>query len=168
MGTLARTNPVGVNVFNMITPGTFGAANAIHVSPPKTVRVPYSTTGGTADAEYMSWVNPEPTTIIVTDVISIFTTTGTGTFFMAVSDDGTGSGVDIFNIGTMSNLNYGNAAKRAHGTGTAGIGTVAQAQDTWVLGPGATGTNNSIVGQVAETASTAVGFALITYIALNS
>ncbi len=168
MGTLARTNPVGVNVFNMIAPGTFGVSGAIHVSSPKTVRVPYSTAGGTANAGYIAWINPEPTTILVTDVISVYTTGGTGTIDMGVSDDGTGSNDDIFNAGTMSNVLYGNAAKRDHGTGTAGIGTLQQSQDTWVLGPGATGTNNSIVGKTAETATTAVGYALITYIAQNS
>lgn len=163
-GSLRPTDPTPVNVAKMMPPsGTFGAPGAIILSPPITIKVPYSTTGGTADAEFMSFINPENSTIMVTRVVSYMTTTGTGTIDMGVSDDGTGSNDDIFNAGIMNNLNYGNAAKRDHGTGTAGIGTAQQAQDEWVLGPGGSGTNNSIVGKTAETASTAVGAALITY-----
>ncbi len=170
MGTLRQSNPTPVNVTNMISPGTGGAATA-QITNVKAVTIPVpmnTATAGTGNAAWLSWVNPEPTTVIVTEVVTYYSATGTGgTYDLGVSDDGTGSSDDIINGGTHNQLSvYGYRAYRGR-TGTQGA-AVTGVLDTWVLGPGSTGTNNSIVGKQTEVTSTAAGVVVITYIALQS
>ena len=159
-GTLAKTNPTPVNVHNMLAAGTLGTASASQVQTVK-LRVPLSTGGSTANAGLISWINPEAGTILVEEVVLYFSTTGTGTVDVGVSDDGTGSNGDVINGGTMSASVYAVRAYRGR-TGTEGAGTLGM-QDVLVLGPGGTGTDNSIVAKTAETASTARGALYITY-----
>ena len=142
--------------------GTAGNS-AASVSGIVTVRVPLGTAGGTGDAGLVSWVNPESGTIWA-DVVGVhWSATGTGTIDVGVSSDGTGSGDGIINGGTMNNV--GGLTVKVNTAGTAGTVGVAQG---WLLGPGGTGTNNSIVGKTAETASTARGFAIVRYSVVGS
>lgn len=161
MGTLAKANPSGENVKNMLAAGTIGASNALQV-PFITVEMPFSTTGGTANADLLSWINPESGTIILTYFSYYFTTTGTGTIDAGVSSDGTGSNNNIIQAGTMSRLTTVTVSRRGR-TGTEGAGSGGMAEG-FVLGPGGTGTNNSIVAKTAETATTAVGRVFFQYI----
>ena len=126
------------------------------------VPVPQSITDATANASFLSWVNPEAGTILVTDVIAYFSTTGTGTFDMGITSDGTGSANDVIDGGTLGILNYAVRAVRGR-TGTQGAGTLGML-DVLRLGPGGTGTNNSIVAKTDEYTCTAKGRVYITYL----
>lgn len=158
---LKRTDPTPQTVHFSQPAGTAGSANAV-VVPIMTVKVPLSTAGGTGNAGFLAWINPERYTIGVMDVAVHFYTTGTGTFDMGVQSDGTGSANDIFQAGTM-NTSINLALRSVRGrTGTEGAGSGGKAEILF-LGPGGTGTNNSIVSKTAETASTAKGDVFITY-----
>jgi hypothetical protein len=161
MRELKADNPTPVNVQGMIPEGTAGASIA-KIAAVTTVQLALSTTGGTADAGYASWVNPESGTILVTDVGVRFTTTGTGTFDVGTSDDGTGANDGVMNGATM-NSPVGAGVLSAVKLNLAGsAGTIGVLQG-WLLGPGGTGVNNSIVAKTTETATTAVGAMFITY-----
>lgn len=163
-GTITRQMPTVESVGNMVPKGTGGATGA-KVHPVITVSVPIPqnivTSDGTGNGGFVSWVNPESGTILVTNVTPYFSTTGTGTFDLGISSDGTGSAADILDGATMDLLNYAVRAYRGR-TGTQGAATLGMA-DIWRLGPGGTGTNNSIVGRTTEVASTALGRIYITY-----
>jgi hypothetical protein len=169
---LKRNNPTPETVQHMIPGtigGTFGASNAEAMAVHH-VRVPLSDTGGTANAGFVSWVNPERFTIGILDMCIHFHTTGTGTFDMGVSSDGTGSNDTIFNGGTMNTpVGEGLVSVRG-GTGTAGVGltgTLVGVADRLFLGPGGTGTNNSLVAKTSETATTAKGDLHVSYYVTN-
>ena len=155
MEEIKRTDPTPVAVSKMIPAGTAGQATAKIVAN-VTVFVPFSTAGGTGNAGMVSWINPEPGTIIVGPVKTYFSVAGTGTFDIGVSDDGTGSNDEIFDGATMAGITH---VSVSHHVAAATLG----ATNGWILGPGGTGTNNSIVGVVDETASTARGGLFITY-----
>ena len=158
---LTRGMPTPEAVRNMMPAGTAGKSTA-RVTPLMVVQIPLSTTGGTANADLLSWINPEPTTIHISEIRVHFTTTGTGTFDIGVSADGTGSNDEMINGGTMNSA-IGTAMLGGVKVNTAGTaGTIGVLQG-WNLGPGGTGTNNSVVGKTSETATTAVGAAYITY-----
>lgn len=171
-GTMQPGNPTPLNVRQMLAAGTGGATGARR-HPLVTVSLPVpqvnsGASSGTANAQFLSWINPEPGTILVTDAIVYFTTTGTGTFVMGVSDDGTGSASNMVVLGSMNQginfarrVAYGTAAFQTTAAGTGGFNTV------FVLGPGGTGTNNSIVAKVDEVTSTAVGRMVITYVPMT-
>lgn len=163
-GTIAKGNPTPENVARIVTAGTGGATNAVQV-PVVTIRVPIPqttvTSDGTGNGGFLSWINPEVGTILVTDVVVYWSTTGTGTYDLGLSSDGTGTAADIVDGGTMSGLNFAVRAYRDR-TGTQGAGTLGMA-DIFRLGPGGSGTNNSIVGRTTEVTSTAKGHAFITY-----
>lgn len=165
MATLLPGNPTPVNVRHMLSAGTGGATNARR-HPIITVSVPIPqttvTSDGTGNGGFVSWINPEAGTILVTDVITYFSTTGTGTYDLGISSDGTGTAADIVDGGTMNVLNFGIRAVVGR-TGTQGAGTLGMA-DVMRLGPGGTGTNNSIVGRTTEVTSTAVGRLFVTYV----
>ncbi len=170
MATLDRANPTPVNVHNMLPEGTVGGTNATAVQHMTViVSVPQSTANdGTANAGWISWVNPEPTTIIVTDVHVYVSATATGgTIDVGVSDDGTGSDDTIIKGGTLDSLVRTKRHYAADST-TAGTAGTAGYNHGWILGPGGTGTNNSIVGKNTEVTSTAAGFVVITYLPLTS
>lgn len=164
-GSFKRGDPTGEIVQKLVAAGTGGATNALNVGV-ITVSVPTPqttvTSDGTGNAGFLSWINPEAGTILVSDVIVYFSTTGTGTYDLGVQSDGTGSAADIIGAGTMNLLNYSIRGYRGR-TGTQGAGTAGMA-DVWRLGPGGTGTNNSIVGKTNEVTSTAKGRVFITYI----
>jgi hypothetical protein len=159
MDTWKITDPNQIIGRAMTPKGTAGNSGA-SVSNNVTVRVAIATAGSTANAGLLSWVNPESGTIAVRLAGYHWSTTGTGTIDMGVSSDGTGASDNIINGGTMNNVG---ALTVGHRTSVAGsAGTIGVAQH-YLLGPGGTGTNNSIVMKTAETASTARGFAVIEY-----
>lgn len=164
-GTFTRTDPTPVVVHQTVGAGTLGTASAKqHGQVTVSMTIPAVTAGtaSTADVGFVKWVNPEAGTILVTDVIVYFSTTGTGTYDIGISSDGTGSNNNVIDGGTMSALNFAVRAYRGR-TGTEGAGTLGM-QDVLRLGPGGSGTNNSIVGKTAELTSTAKGMVFITYI----
>lgn len=123
------------------------------------VRIPLvaaSTANGTTN-----WVNPETGTVLATAFV-VFTTAGTGTFDLGRGTDGTGNANNMIDGGTMT--------VGAHFPGTV-LGTV-DASSTigvenriyFLVGPGGTGTNNSINLTHSDTPTGAgVGALLVTY-----
>ena len=105
MRQIKPEDPTPVTVSNTIPAGTAGnsAAKAATVS---VVSIAIGTDGGTGDAGMVSWINPESSTILVTNAFLRWTTTGTGTFDLGVSDDGTGSSDNL--------INGGEAQRRRH------------------------------------------------------
>ena len=159
MGTaLKRDHPTPVNVINMLPRGTAGASTA-RVVPEMTVAVPWGTSGTTANAGLISWINPEAGTCILTRAIAYFSTTGTGTVDAGVSDDGTGAAADIFDGATMDNVTQALVSDVAS---EATLGAL----NAWVVGPGGTGTDNSVVAKTDSTATNLAGDLLLTYIVL--
>lgn len=165
-GTFGRGDPTPLIVRQMIAGGTGGATNTRrHGMVAVSIPIPQGTTSGdgTGNAVFLSWINPEVGTIAVMDVATYWDTTGTGTFDLGRSSDGTGSSDIILDGATMNAVRV---ARRGR-TGTEGGGTLGVAE-WFLLGPGGTGTNNSLVGKTSEVTSTALGRAVITYIALDT
>ena len=164
-GTITRSMPSSEAVGRMIAAGTAGATGA-KLTMVTSVNVPIPqnivTSDGTGNGGFLSWINPENGTILLIDAIVYFSTTGTGTYDLGVSSDGTGTAADIVDGGTMGLLNYAIRAYRDR-TGTQGAATLGMA-DVWRLGPGGSGTNNSIVGRTTEVTSTALGRCFISYV----
>ena len=120
------------------------------------ILIPFNTTS-TASAN-MAWINPEPGTVLARATF-VWRTGGTGTINAAVGNDGTGSGNAIIAGGTM----VAGVLSRVT-TGSALAGTAGEAGGWFLVGPGGTGTNNSINAQVGDTVtSTATGGMIITY-----
>lgn len=166
---LRRADPTVETVKNLLPAGTAGNSIA-EVMPVHVVRIPLSETGGTANAGYVSWINPERFTIGVLSVAVHYYTTGTGTFVMGIGDDGTGSSSNLFLTGTMNTGVAKAIVYRAGRGGTEGAGsagTTVGAAELIFLGPGGTGTNNSIIAKTSETATTAKGDLFITYFVNN-
>lgn len=115
-----------------------------------------------ASSTSTGWVNPESGTIAA-KVFIAFTVAGTGTVDVGVVNDGTAPGNSIIDGGTMSAGIRSGISRGAAGTGTS-QGTLGDT-DGWVLvGPGGTGTNNSVAVNHNEAAtSTAEGAVLISY-----
>lgn len=92
----------------------------------------------------------------------VFTTAGTGTFDLGRGTDGTGLGSGWIDGGTLT------VGVHSYGTvlGTAAASaTIGGVDGEWLLiGPGGTGTNNSVVMLHSDTiTSTAAGFMVVTY-----
>ena len=146
-GTITRDMPSGEIVKHaLVAAGTGGTATVIRHGAPVTVSFSVSLTS-TATA-VISWINPESDTILAQFAYRV-RTAGTGTVNVGVSSDGTGSANGMIAGGTLT---------AGYHIGTAGTGTVT----IWparLLGPGGTGTNNSIVGLLDDTpTSTMAGF----------
>ena len=112
------------------------------------------------------WVNPESGTVAA-KIIVAFTVGGTGTLDIGVGNDGTGVANGLIDGGTMTaGCHY------VHETlcTVAASSTVGGVDKTFFLvGPGGTGTNNSIVLNHNEAAtSTAVGAVLIQYFLIGA
>ena len=153
--SINRADPTPVSVLNMIQgSGATGTYFGWHA-----VRIPYNATSTANGAT--NWVNPENGTVMARARL-VLTTAGTGTFDMGRSDDGTGNSNGMIDGGTLT--------AGAHFPGTV-LGTAAASatkggldNDTWLVGPGSTGTNNSInVTHSDTTTSTAVGALIIEY-----
>ena len=115
------------------------------------VRVPWNNTS-TATAN-PNWINPESGTVIAKAwfVIGVGTgSAGTGTFDMGRSSDGTGTSAVMISVGTLDVIGVRHqisTGSAAHTSGTSGDIN----QGWWLIGPGGTGTNNSIVCRVVDT-----------------
>lgn len=107
----------------------------------------------TANAN-LSFVNPENGTIAA--IVRYFVTgsAGTGLVWIGRSDDGTGSASGIIASGTLT---AGIHIRPDPASATAG----AVATDAVLLGPGGTGTNNSIVGQLDDTTTSTMGTLIV-------
>ena len=112
------------------------------------VRVPW--TSGNTNTGNPNWINPESGTVIAKAFFCIIGSAGTGTFDMGISSNGTGTSAVMISAGTMDvigvteRINTGSAAATS---GTAGFSN----QGWRLIGPGGTGTNNSIVCRVVDT-----------------
>lgn len=121
------------------------------------ILIPFNATS-TASAN-MAWINPEPGTVMA-HAYFVWRTGGTGTINVGRTNDGTGSGNDIIAGGTMVAGVLGRFT-----TGSALAGTAGEAGGWFLVGPGGTGTNNSICAQVGDTTtSTAAGGMVVTYV----
>lgn len=152
---LSRADPTPVIAHNLLQ-GSGGTGTYYAVL---SVRIPFNATS-TANAA-VNWINPESGTVAAKATV-VFTTAGTGTFDMGRSSDGTGSNDNLVDGGTLAaGVHY---VQEILGT-VAASATVGGVDKLWMLiGPGGTGTNNSIVLKHSDTtASTAVGAMCVTY-----
>ena len=151
-GTITRDMPTGEIVRNALTStGTAGTAGAVRRGSPIVVSFNPSMTN-TATAG-IAWINPEASTIIVTDFsYRVNGSAGTGTLNIGVSSDGTGSGNNVLAAGTLT---------AGWHSGLAGTGTYSAGTGRFLLGPGGTGTNNSIVGIFGDTPTSTAGTLMI-------
>ena len=139
--------------------GYTGTALAIQM-----VRLPFNltstaTASGTAG---LAWINPETGTVRAKPFL-LFRTAGTGTCILGVSSDGTGSNNNILLAATLAQGVLSRAT-----TGTPAAGTAGEAGGWFLIGPGGTGTNNSIVMQHSDTVtSTMAGELQIEYVLGN-
>ena len=156
MRELLRTSPAEEVVKHILPLGTAGNAAGTVVGIPVAVRVAFSLTS-TATAN-MVWINPEASTVLAyVNYIVTGTTDGTGVIYIGRSTNGTGSASNWANGSTLTAGLHEDAP---------GDGVIAQ----WLaVGPGATGTNNSIVGQLSDgVASTMDGcVAIIRYLRIG-
>lgn len=158
MRSLARGDPTPVSVFNLLQGS--GATGTYHGFV--TVHVPLATTS-TANAA-TRWINPETGTVLA-KVRAYFTTAGTGTFDLGRGSDGTGNASDIIDGGTMT-VGVHHQIGDLGVTGTTGSASTLGAvnQGMILVGPGGTGTNNSVnMTHSDTTTSTAVGGILVEY-----
>ena len=153
-GTLRRADPSGELVRNMTPRGTGGNANA-RLYTPVTVVIPVA---ASATGAALAWINPEAGTVLVTGFGYWYDTAGTGTVDIGVASDGTAAGSSFIDGGTMvATLKYRPDAASST-VGSSGAGAYA------LVGPGGTGTNNSITFTHNEAATgTAVGGYVFTY-----
>ena len=155
METYNRADPTPVIVRKM----SYGSGGTGTYRTMQVVRVPIvltSTANGTTN-----WVNPEAGTVVARAYV-VITTAGTGTFDMGRGSDGTGNSADMIDGGTLT--------VGAHYPGTV-LGT-ADASSTiggvnrimFLVGPGGTGTNNSVNLTHSDTpTSTMVGALIVEY-----
>jgi len=154
-GPVNRTMPTPEAVRNML-PGSgytgtaFGGWTHIRIGLNLT---------STANAA-TNWINPEAGTVIANAFVC-FTVAGTGTFDLGRGSDGTGAGSGMIDGGSMNvGVHYPGTMLGSPNT-SATIGAVDNVY--WLIGPGGTGTNNSINLVHNEIASTAVGFIVVSY-----
>ena len=146
-GTITRDMPTGEIVRNALTAaGTGGTAGITRRGTPLTVSFnPSMTSTATAG---IAWVNPESNTIVVSQFgYRVNGSAGTGTLNIGISSDGTGSGNNVLAAGTLT---------AGWHSGVAGTGTYSGISQ-FLLGPGGTGTNNSIVGIFGDTPTSTAG-----------
>lgn len=102
----------------------------------------------------VAWINPLGGTVAATVSYYITGSAGTGSLWVGVSSDGTGSASGIFASGTLT---AGVHIRPDPASATAG----AIATQTVLVGPGGTGTNNSIVAQLDDTATSTMGTLIV-------
>lgn len=107
----------------------------------------------TANAN-IAWINPEGGTVAATVSYYIMGSAGTGSLWIGASDDGTGSASGIFASGTLT---AGVHIRPDPASASAGV----IATQTVLLGPGGTGTNNSIVAQLDDTTTSTMGTLIV-------
>lgn len=159
MKSIGRGDPTPETVRNLIQgsggTGTYHGFMTVHVPLAAT-----STANGATN-----WINPETGTVLARAFV-YFTTAGTGTFDLGRGSDGTGNAADMIDGGTLT--------VGAHYAGTV-LGTV-DASSTlggvnrifFLLGPGGTGTNNSInMTHSDTTTSTAIGGLIVEFLPIG-
>jgi hypothetical protein len=150
-GTISRTMPTPEIVRNLI-PGSGGTGTMSGGF--MGVRVSFGS------ASTFAWINPESGTVMAQAFV-VFTVAGTGTFDMGRSSDGTGPGSGMIDGATMT-VGVHSQAQSVGGTASSTLGNADAPY--WLVGPGGTGTNNSIVVIHNEaTTSTSVGFLKVIY-----
>lgn len=107
----------------------------------------------TANAN-IAWINPEGGTVAATVSYYVTGVAGTGSIWIGLSDDGTGSASGIFASGTLT---AGVHIRPDAASAAAG----AIATQTVLVGPGGTGTNNSIVAQLDDTTTSTMGTLIV-------
>ena len=153
MRALNRTDPTPVTVHNL-TQGSGATGTYFNVL---SVHIPHPASAGTR----LAWINPETGTVLAT-VFYYFNTAGSGTVDVGVASDGTAAGSSFIDGGTMTvQVHYPGTVM-----GTAAASATAGGEDLMyqLVGPGGTGTNNSITMTINEAAtSTAVGGLIVQY-----
>jgi hypothetical protein len=148
------TDPTYEIVKNMVPSSGSGNYRSVMV-----VQIPINTTSQAAAAT--NWVNPEAGTVCARPFL-LMQTTGTGTVDIGRGSDGTGTETDLIDGGTLTvGAHYAQEI-----LGTVAASAVKGGVDRlWVLlGPGGTGTNNSINMTHTDTVtSTMVGSLCIEY-----
>ena len=129
----------------LLAAGTGGTATVIRHGAGVMVSWGVSLTS-TATA-VISWINPESDTIRAQFNYRV-RVAGTGTVNIGIGNDGTGSGNNIYAAGTLT---------AGWHSGLAGTGSFQGAISQFLLGPGGTGTNNSIVGLLDDTPTSTMG-----------
>lgn len=155
-GSVSRAMPSGEILLQSLHGS--GATGTL-LPGPLTVRIPLATTS-TANAA-TNWVNPETGTVLARAFV-VFTTAGTGTFDLGRGSDGTGNANNMIDGGTMTvGVHYpGTVMGTVDASST--VGMVDRVY--FLIGPGGTGTNNSInMTHSDTTTSTAVGFLAVEY-----
>jgi len=147
MKAIARTDPTPVIVHNSIQGS--GATGTYYNLVTAVVQMAASA------GSLFAWINPETGTVLA-KVMYYFTTAGTGTVDVGKTDDGTATVADVIDGGTM-------AVGIVYRPGT--NATLGQVDEGWILvGPGGTGTNNSVTLTSNEAAtSTGVGGLVVQY-----
>lgn len=154
MQAINRANPSPVIVQNMVQNG--GATGTYYNAMVAVVQLAAS--GGSL----VAWINPETGTVLA-KARCIFSVAGTGTIDLGLASDGTTGANTIINGGTM--VIGGIQPRSWHGTvlTTSTLG-VPMGTDMVLVGPGGSGTNNSIVMTHNEAAtSTAVCTLVVEY-----
>ena len=155
MRELVKGSPAEEIITHMLPAGTSGNASGTVAGVIVAVRVNFSLTS-TATAN-LKWVNPESGTVMANVSYVITAPAGTGTIDIGRSTAGTGSASDWVTAGTL-------------GTGAHDDEPMGGVVSKWLaIGPGHSGTNNSIVGQISDTVSSTMGgcFAMIRYYRLG-
>ena len=153
--SLSRSDPTGEQMLEMLQ-ASGGTGTYYHAMM---VRVPLAATSTANGAT--NWINPESGTVVAQAFVT-FRTAGTGTFDLGRGSDGTGNATNMVDGGTLT------AGVHYAGTvlGTADASSTVGGLDRiyFLLGPGGTGTNNSINMTHSDTpTSTAVGELLVWY-----
>lgn len=150
---ISRTAPTPVTVHSIVPAS--GATGTYFV--PLAVHIPHPASAGTR----LAWINPEAGTVLA-HAFYYFSTGGTGTVDVGVVSDGTVAGSSFIDGGTMTvQVHYPESV-----AGTVAASATAGGEDIryQLVGPGGTGTNNSITITLNEAAtSTAVGGMIIHY-----
>ncbi len=151
MKIVTREDPTPETVLNLL-PGSGGTGTYRGILA---VRVAFNATSTSNAAT--NWINPETGTVVARAFLCL-TTAGSGTFDMGVSSNGTGSANTYIDGGTLAvgvQVLWGTA------------GTVGESKGYVLVGPGGTGTNNSIVMVHSDTVtSTCVGHMVVEYFLL--
>lgn len=161
---ITRGDPTPEIVRKMMpNPGTgFGTVTATGtlMAGLKVQRIPINATS-TANAGAAAWINPEAGTVLAWPIVVITTAGSAQTFDMGRTADGTASVNGIIDGGTYS--------VGVHLEGTV-AGTVAASATVglvdrvwWLIGPGGTGTNNSITITQDNPTGTQVGYLIVAY-----
>lgn len=157
-GTAPSTEIVKHLVHNRTGLGTITPTGTL-MAGLKVTRIPLALTS-TANAA-TNFVNPETGTIMASAFL-VITTAGTGTFDMGRGSDGTGNANGLVDGGTLT------VGVHHYGTvlGTvAASATIGEVDGMWLLlGPGGSGTNNSINVTHSDTiTSTMAGYLCVCY-----